>query len=115
MPQTDRPSMPSGSAPNVAGTFSTAKLTASEAAIDMESGNPGKTEFPANWNDEKIMSKVLLDVARDLIVPPRLQQRNNRWVCTGTRDGVEVVSGNTSMGAAEKCGPLGLKRAAQGW
>ena len=52
-------------------------------------GKPGKTEFPANWDDEKIMSKVL-DVAQRPDVPPVLQQRNNRWVCTGIRDGVEV-------------------------
>ena len=67
MPQTDRPSMPSGSAPNVAGTFSTAKLTASEAAIDMAAGNPGKTEFPASWDDEKIVD--VLSMSRvDLII-----------------------------------------------
>ena len=52
-------------------------------------GKPGKTEFPANWDDEKIMSKVL-DVAQRPDIPPVLQERNNRWVCTGIRDGVEV-------------------------
>ena len=56
MPQTDRPPTPSRSPPNVAGTFSTATLTASAEATDTESGKPGKTEFPANWNDEKIMT-----------------------------------------------------------
>jgi hypothetical protein len=52
-------------------------------------GNPGKTEFPASWNDEKIMSNVL-DVAKRPDAPPVLQHRNNRWLCTGTRDSVEV-------------------------
>ena len=52
-------------------------------------GNPGKTEFPASWNDEKIMSNVL-DVAKHPDAPPVLQHRNNRWLCIGTRDSVEV-------------------------
>ncbi len=52
-------------------------------------GEPGKTEFPASWDDHKIMGHVL-DVARRPDSPPVDQFRNNRWVCTGTRDRVEV-------------------------
>ena len=52
-------------------------------------GYPGKTEFPASWDDEKIMNSVL-DVAQRPDAPPVLQHWNNRWVCTGTRDSVEV-------------------------
>ena len=52
-------------------------------------GNPGKTEFPASWDDKKIMNNVL-DVAQRPDAPPVLQHWNNRWVCTGTRDSVEV-------------------------
>jgi hypothetical protein len=52
-------------------------------------GSPEKTEFPASWEDKKIMSKIL-DVARRPDAPPVLQHWNNRWVCTGTRDSVEV-------------------------
>jgi len=52
-------------------------------------GSPDKTEFPASWNDKKSMSNVL-DVARHPDEPPVLQQWNKRWVCCGTRDGVEV-------------------------
>jgi hypothetical protein len=52
-------------------------------------GLPEKTEFPASWDDKKIMSNVL-DVAQRPDGPPVLQQWNNRWVCTGTRDSVEV-------------------------
>lgn len=52
-------------------------------------GKPGKTEFPASWDDEKIMREVL-DVARRPDSPPVDQYRNNRWVCSGTRDRIEV-------------------------
>jgi len=52
-------------------------------------GSPEKTEFPASWDDKKIMSNVL-DIAQRPDGPPVLQQWNNRWVCTGTRDSVEV-------------------------
>jgi len=52
-------------------------------------GKPGKTEFPASWDDEKIMGHVL-DVARRPDSPPVHQHWNDRWVCSGTRDRVEV-------------------------
>jgi hypothetical protein len=54
-------------------------------------GKPGKTEFPGSWDDEKIMSHVL-DVVRRPDSAPVLQHRNNRWICSGTRDGVEVTA-----------------------
>lgn len=52
-------------------------------------GKPGKTEFPASWDDEKIMGHVL-DVAQRPDCPPVHQHWNDRWVCSGTRDRVEV-------------------------
>jgi hypothetical protein len=52
-------------------------------------GKPGKTEFPASWDDTKIMDNVL-DVAKRPDCTPTLQHRNDRWICTGTRDDVEV-------------------------
>jgi hypothetical protein len=52
-------------------------------------GKPGKTEFPASWDDKKVMGYVL-DVARRPDSPPVHQHWNDRWVCTGTRDRVEV-------------------------
>jgi len=54
-------------------------------------GIPGKTEFPTSWDDKKIMGHVL-DVARRPDSAPVLQNRNNRWICAGTRDGVEVTA-----------------------
>jgi len=54
-------------------------------------GKPGKTEFPASWGDEKIMGHVL-DIVRWPDSAPVLQHQNNRWLCSGTRDGVEVTA-----------------------
>jgi len=53
-------------------------------------GRPGKTEFPASWDDEKIIG-ILLDVARRPDRMPGHQEWNGRWVARGTRDDVEVV------------------------
>jgi len=52
-------------------------------------GRPGKTEFPASWDDQKVIDTVL-DVARRPDRPPVNQDRNNRWLCTGMRDRVEA-------------------------
>ena len=43
-------------------------------------GQPGKTEFPDSWNDQKIMGNVL-DVARRPDSTPVHQHWNDRWVC----------------------------------
>jgi EndoU nuclease-like protein len=52
-------------------------------------GEPGKTEFPAAWRDEKIIANAL-DVARKPDAPPIRQDRNDSWLCAGTRENVEV-------------------------
>ena len=52
-------------------------------------GKPGKTEFPASWDDKKVVAAAL-DIARKPDQPPVHQDRNNRWLCSGTCDGVEV-------------------------
>jgi hypothetical protein len=52
-------------------------------------GEPGKTEFPASWQDEKIITNAL-DVARKPDAPPIRQDRNDSWLCAGTRESVEV-------------------------
>ncbi len=52
-------------------------------------GKPGKTEFPASWDDKKIMGNAL-DVARRPDSPPVHQHWNDRWVCSGIRDSIEV-------------------------
>ena len=50
-------------------------------------GRPGKTEFPANWTDEKITAHVL-SVVR---MPEQARyQPNGRWRVTGTRDEVRL-------------------------
>jgi hypothetical protein len=53
-------------------------------------GNPGKTEFPASWNDTKIMDNIL-DVAHRPDQPPIYQNWNGRWLARGTRDDVEIA------------------------
>jgi Bacterial EndoU nuclease len=54
-------------------------------------GRPGKTEFPADWDDEKIIGHVL-GVARAPDDPP-VFQANRRWRVHGYRDevGINVV------------------------
>ena len=54
-------------------------------------GRPGKTEFPADWDDEKIIGHVL-GVARAPDDPP-VFQANHRWRVHGHRDevGINVV------------------------
>jgi hypothetical protein len=52
-------------------------------------GKPGKTEFPASWEDAKIISTAL-NVARGPDRPPVRQDWNDTWLCAGTRDSVDV-------------------------
>ncbi len=53
-------------------------------------GKPGKTEFPASWDDEKIIDTIV-DVARRPDMAPQHQQKNDRMVARGTREDVEIV------------------------
>jgi hypothetical protein len=52
-------------------------------------GKPGKTEFPANWDEDKIIDSIL-SVARwpDSASP----QRNGRWLVEGVRDQVALAA-----------------------
>ncbi len=68
-------------------------------------GKPGKTEFPASWDDEKILD-TLLDVARRPDRTPRHQDWNGHWVTRGTRDDVEVVAIVASDGRVWSGWPL---------
>ena len=72
-------------------------------------GKPGKTEFPASWDDERIIANVR-DVARRPDKPPTHQDWNNTWLCTGTRDAVDVwavveLSGDILTGWPGEGGP----------
>jgi hypothetical protein len=53
-------------------------------------GKPGKTEFPASWDDDKVIDTIV-DVARRPDMPPQHQQKTDRLVARGTRDDVEIV------------------------
>jgi hypothetical protein len=50
-------------------------------------GKPGKSEFPADWSDDKIISEIE-DVANDPSIPA--EQQGDRSVKVGTRDGIKI-------------------------
>jgi hypothetical protein len=52
-------------------------------------GRPEKTEFPADWDDERIIGQIV-DVARFPDARPVLQA-NHRWRVRGDRDGVAIT------------------------
>jgi hypothetical protein len=54
-------------------------------------GRPGKTEFPADWDDDRIVDAILA-VARDPDQAPKHQNWNDRWRISGERDGVRIVA-----------------------
>lgn len=54
-------------------------------------GKPGKTEFPATWDDAKIIHAIL-DISCHPKEPPVQQNWNGRWRVRGNHDGIEIVS-----------------------
>jgi len=68
-------------------------------------GRPGKTEFPADWDDEKV-SRVVLDVARRPDEPPERQERNGNWVAQGMREERKIVAIVTGDGRIWTAWPL---------
>jgi hypothetical protein len=53
------------------------------------SRNPGKMKFPRSWDDDKIINTIR-DVATRPGRPP-IRRDDDRWVCTGTRDNVDIT------------------------
>ncbi len=53
-------------------------------------GRPGKTEFPASWDDQKVLDAVL-DVARRPDRPPVRQESEQPVACAGIREDVEIA------------------------
>ena len=51
-------------------------------------GNPGKSEFPVGWSDDRIMHEIS-DVATDPSLTPR-PGRGGRTIVEGTRDGIDI-------------------------
>ena len=51
---------------------------------------PGKTKFPRDWDDEKIIAAIT-DVTRNPDEPPTARMRGG-WECVGVRDGVEILA-----------------------
>lgn len=54
-------------------------------------GYEGKTEFPANWDDDKILANIE-DVARNPDFRPDEPQPRGTWKYEGTRDGVHITA-----------------------
>ena len=54
-------------------------------------GQRGKTEFPADWTDDRIIGAVL-GVAREPGQAPERQHWNDRWRVSGERDGVRIAA-----------------------
>lgn len=54
-------------------------------------GQPGRTEFPKEWDDRSIIDAVLA-VAREPDQVPERQNWNGRWRVNGKHDGVEIVA-----------------------
>lgn len=67
-------------------------------------GNPGKTEFPESWDDDKIINNIE-DVAKAPDRPPTLEQSGN-YKFNGTRDGVEIEGYVTPEGQVQTGYPL---------
>jgi hypothetical protein len=51
-------------------------------------GNPGKSEFPQGWSDDKIMHEIS-DIATDPNAAIR-SGRGGRTIAEGTRDGIDI-------------------------
>lgn len=60
-------------------------------------GRPLKTEFPADWNDDRIVDAILA-VARDPDQAPERQDWNGRWLVSGQHDGVTIFAAVESDG-----------------
>jgi Bacterial EndoU nuclease len=68
-------------------------------------GKPGKTEFPADWGDAKVLGAIQ-DVAQAPDQQPLHQTWNDRWLTRGTRDDVEIVAVVSSDGRVLSGWPL---------
>jgi hypothetical protein len=54
-------------------------------------GQPGKTEFPADWSDDRIIDAVLA-ITRNPGRAPERQQWNDRWRVSGEHDGLHIAA-----------------------
>jgi len=54
-------------------------------------GRPGKTEFPAEWGDDRIADAIFA-VARNPDQAPERQDWNGRWQVSGRHDGVMIYA-----------------------
>jgi hypothetical protein len=54
-------------------------------------GRPDKTEFPADWSDDRIVDAILA-VARNPDEAPERHDWNGRWLASGQHDGVTIYA-----------------------
>jgi hypothetical protein len=54
-------------------------------------GRPAKTEFPAEWGDDRIVDAILA-IARHPDQAPKHQNWNDRWRVSGEHDGVRIFA-----------------------
>jgi hypothetical protein len=76
-----------------------------------DSGMPGKTVFPEDWDEQKIISEIE-DVANHPDGIPA-EQSNGSYVVTGTRDGVDIsviVKPDGEIATAYPTGGQGVAR-----
>jgi Bacterial EndoU nuclease len=68
-------------------------------------GRADKTEFPPDWDDDRIVDAVL-SIAHNPGQPPEREDWNDRWQVSGTRDGVGIVAIVESDGSICTAWPL---------
>ena len=54
-------------------------------------GRQGKTEFPAEWGDDRVTDAILA-IARNPDQAPERQDWNGRWQVSGQHDGVKIFA-----------------------
>jgi hypothetical protein len=82
---TDRPDWPDPDSIRITPERAQHILDRHRAGADVQD----KTEFPADWSDDKILGNVE-DVARNPDVRPDEPQPHGTWLYKGTRDGVHI-------------------------
>lgn len=67
-------------------------------------GQPGKTEFPGGWSDDRVTDAILA-VARNPDQVPERQDWNGRWQVSGQHDGVRIFAVVESDGRVRTAWP----------
>jgi hypothetical protein len=90
-PAADRPDRPDPDSIRITPDRATHILDGDRTGGGHRAGAGGETEFPADWDDERILNNVE-DVARNPDNWPEEPQPNGRWRIEGVRDGVHITA-----------------------